>query len=79
VTCIKERVIVTNVEAVGLARWTSIASVFFFSVSGKNYLFHFFHYSENIEDEGEQDYWRPQPGRDAQRSVSMMNRCGLLT
>jgi hypothetical protein len=31
---IKERVTVTNVEAVGLARWAPIASVFYFSVSG---------------------------------------------
>jgi hypothetical protein len=62
-----------------LARWAHIASVFFFSVSGKNYFVPLFQYSENIEDEGEQDYWRPQPGRDALRYISMMNRCGLLT
>jgi hypothetical protein len=76
---IKERVIVTNEEAVSLARCAHIRSVFYFSVSGKNELSQLFQYSENIEDEGEQDYWRPQPGRDAQRSVSMMNGCGLLT
>jgi hypothetical protein len=62
-----------------LARWAHITSVFFFSVGGKNYLSPLFQYSQKIEEEGEQDYWRPQPGRDAQRSVSMMNRCGLLT
>ncbi len=33
---IKERVIVTNVEAVSLASWAPIASVFYFSVDGEN-------------------------------------------